>query len=73
MLNEEGEVSGSFAIFTKLETSEHLDVLLSTVNESGEVTSLSGGNSKFCVTDAMSCTPKLLSHPEVASTTAQGF
>lgn len=71
MFDEEGEVRGSFAIFSKLDTSEHLDVLLWTVNESGEVTSVSGGASDFKWTEDASSTANLLSHPEVEATTAR--
>lgn len=70
MLDENGEVRGSFAIMTKLDTSEHLDVLLWTVNESGEVTSLSGGASNFSGEEA-DCAAKLLSHAEVEANTVQ--
>ncbi len=69
--DEKGEVRGSFAIFTKLDTSEHLDVLLWTVNESGEVTNLSGGASHSHGTAGSSFPAGLLSHPDVKANTAQ--
>ncbi len=71
MLDEKGQVCGSFGIFTKLDTSEFLDVLLWTVDRAGKMTSLSGGASQYSVAEEPSFAPALLSHPEVESITAR--